>query len=1046
MRIYLRIYLCLGFTFLVSTLILAQDAVKNIVPLSPNAASIVQYGETPVNKFTGVPSIDIPLFEVSTPNFSIPIGLSYNASGNKVESISSSVGLGWSLNTIPVISRSVNGIPDDSGGGYFTKFQGKSVFDLYHGLNGVTSSQYNAFLTYVKVGEIDSEPDIFFISVLGFSGKFVYDQVSEKFITYPSSNLKIEFENGSFYVTDDKGINYRFNVKETTNSSGGQQSETIVTSWYPSEMYKFDNVNKVTFQYRNESTITKTINFYSHYQFVSGEQSGGSPSDEGSVQKINSNNSKVISQINFPGGYVKFVPEASSRNDLAYSYAIEKIELFNTQELKVKSFDLQYSYFEGSGCMIDNPYSKYWLKLDKVTDDLVPNWEYSFDYNTSDIPPCRNSPAQDYWGYYNGKNSNLGLIPTQTIYSTSPPIQYQGANRGVDEIASQFGIIERIFYPTGGYTDFVFENHIVNDDEVPMQYSEMIASIEESPSPMEDYYEEYFSISNPADEFLNNNNLEGGGFVTVTVGNMSCEELPECALLYLQGLSPSNSYINISFTNSFNYFLPNGDYKMSVQFYQDPPQTNGFFYQVIWNIIEPGQIINNSLVGGLRVKTIKSYEKEGEVPISKEYIYKEFESDTVSSGMRLNQSKLEYSDLFIYRYYDPIEVQSGLTYIYSSVYQQLKAYSNTSQVTSSFGVVGYEFVIEKFVGLNKQESIKSKFNLTPTVPVNTFPFPPVDFESNINGKVLDEELNSDPGYSTEPLQKSVFNYSLDLNFCNLTYGLKIGDKILTNRPELLPTPQVVYFYDLNSSLALLENSSVMEGYANSLNYFEKITSYTYDEFNNQVESIQMDSEGNITKTVSFYPYDLTYSGEYETTRQLMLSNNEIGVPIKKQVKKGDTIISESETVFKEFYTGVYLPAKIIKKLSSTDPGRNSNFLEYNSKENLLEFDQDGSQNINFIWSEEGNLVLAKIKNSGSSISYFTSFETSDKGGWTYNGTYNTNTYKTGRKAYNPGSGTITKTGISASASSPYKVGFWARRSSGSGNVNVGGQTEALSTS
>jgi hypothetical protein len=32
-----------------------------------------------------------------------------------------------------------------------------------------------------------------------------------------------------------------------------------------------------------------------------------------------------------------------------------------------------------------------------------------------------------------------------------------------------------------------------------------------------------------------------------------------------------------------------------------------------------------------------------------------------------------------------------------------------------------------------------------------------------------------------------------------------------------------------------------------------------------------------------------------------------------------------------------------------------------------------------------------------------------------------------------------------STSTPYKVGFWAKRTSGTGNVNVGGQTEALTT-
>ncbi len=1040
-KLIVRVFVFVICNFYLFTHVLAQDAVKNIIPLSPNAASIAQYGETPVNKFTGVPGISVPLFEISTPNFSIPVGLSYNASGNKVEGMASSVGLGWSLNTIPVISRAVNGIPDNSAGGYFTKYQGSSVYDFYFGLNGVTPNQYDAFLNYVKMGEVDSEPDVFSISILGFSGKFVYDQVSEKFITFPSSNIKIEFSNNAFYITDDKGVNYSFDVTEETTTNTDQPGETVITSWYPSELYKFDNPNKVTFQYRNENLITRNRLYYSHYQLVQGSDAGGGPSDGGSVQSISLINSKVVSQIDFPGGHAKFIPFTTTRSDLAGGFAINKIELYNSRNLKIKSFDLQYSYFVGSGCAVDDPYSRYWLKLDTVTDDLEPNWEYSFEYKTSQVPPCRNSPAQDYWGYYNGQTSNSSLIPSQTIYNTNPPIQYQGAERRVDQSSTQFGIIQRINYPTGGHVDFVFENHTIDDEELPGQYTEKIASIEESVPPMEDYIEEFFTISNPPDGYLNDNNLNGGSYVNVTVGDMSCVGSPECGLLYLKGLSPTNSFINLTFTGSFNYFLPNGDYRMSVQFNQDPPQTNGFFYQIVWNVLEPGQVIGNPLVGGLRIKSIKTYEKDETIPLTREYVYKEFETNSISSGIRLNQSKLEYSDLFIYRYYDPLETVPGATYISTSLYQKFTAYSNTPQVTSSSGLIGYRFVIEKIIGNNTYESIKTEFDITPTLPVNTFPFPPVDFESDFNGKTTYEEINATGEYSSVPLKISTYDYSLGLNQCSITYGLKIGDKILTNRPDLLPTPNVTYFYEFTSDVALLQSYSQIEGTANSSNYFEKTITYAYDEINNQTESDQEDSNGDIFKTISYYPYDLMYSSNEETARLLMIANNEIGVPVKSQVKKGNTLVSETETFYNEFFPEVYLPSKTVDKKSTSDPGRESNFKAYSTNENLLDFDQDGSQNISFIWSED-NLVLARIQGEGEG--YFTSFETSNKGGWTYSGTPVT-IFKTGKRGYNLSSGSVTKTGIAASTSNPYRVGFWARRTSGTGNVNVGGQTESLTT-
>jgi len=109
-------FLALGFLGLQ-----AQD-LPDIVPLSPNAASIAKYGEVPVGYFTGVPNIGIPIYTVSSGELSLPLSLSYHAGGHKVETTASWTGLGWSLGSIPSISRTVRGIPDEIG--FFTKYQG----------------------------------------------------------------------------------------------------------------------------------------------------------------------------------------------------------------------------------------------------------------------------------------------------------------------------------------------------------------------------------------------------------------------------------------------------------------------------------------------------------------------------------------------------------------------------------------------------------------------------------------------------------------------------------------------------------------------------------------------------------------------------------------------------------------------------------------------------------------------------------------------------------------------------------------------------------
>jgi hypothetical protein len=92
-----------------------QDPSK-IVPVAPNAASLGKYGDIPVSLHTGVPNISIPIYEVKNKDLSLPISLSYHSSGIRVAETASWVGLGWALNAGGVITRTVQGMPDEGNG------------------------------------------------------------------------------------------------------------------------------------------------------------------------------------------------------------------------------------------------------------------------------------------------------------------------------------------------------------------------------------------------------------------------------------------------------------------------------------------------------------------------------------------------------------------------------------------------------------------------------------------------------------------------------------------------------------------------------------------------------------------------------------------------------------------------------------------------------------------------------------------------------------------------------------------------------------------
>ncbi|MDW3195740.1 MAG: hypothetical protein R8G66_25420 [Cytophagales bacterium] len=93
----------------------APVEIPDHIPPSPTSAELGKYGNVPVNLHNGSPNISIPLYEIVMDDISVPISLSFHASGHKVRSQASWVGLGWSLNAGGVVNRSMRGEPDEDG-------------------------------------------------------------------------------------------------------------------------------------------------------------------------------------------------------------------------------------------------------------------------------------------------------------------------------------------------------------------------------------------------------------------------------------------------------------------------------------------------------------------------------------------------------------------------------------------------------------------------------------------------------------------------------------------------------------------------------------------------------------------------------------------------------------------------------------------------------------------------------------------------------------------------------------------------------------------
>ena len=79
----------------------------------PEASGLGEYGKVPVSHFTGIPNISVPLYEIKFGKYVIPISADYHLASVRPNDPPGSLGLGWTLMTGGVISRSVRGVYDE---------------------------------------------------------------------------------------------------------------------------------------------------------------------------------------------------------------------------------------------------------------------------------------------------------------------------------------------------------------------------------------------------------------------------------------------------------------------------------------------------------------------------------------------------------------------------------------------------------------------------------------------------------------------------------------------------------------------------------------------------------------------------------------------------------------------------------------------------------------------------------------------------------------------------------------------------------------------
>lgn len=450
----------------------------DFVQPTPEVSSLLKADNLSVNNATGSPNIKIAIGTLVVNSIKLPINLSYNSTGIRVDEYSSMVGTGWNCSSGGVVSRTVFDKPDEyrSGSSYPTNLSNPNF-----------SNQNAALLSFLK-DHPDAESDIFNFSFLNYSGKFILDSNLQTIIPLSNYNVVItpisgNFNNGFQIVTDD-GTTYLFTEAETSKSrnpmgTGCPKSYEALdykTSWYLSKITAPNKRSYMNFTYLTHNILfEQSISQYLSKCIATDNYPGacgGGPANTLNSQTFYTCvsrqlvSSKFISTIvTSAGDTAAFYYDSSPRQDLDSAKRLSQVRITNRNGLVVKQATLYGSYNSGNGSSGNTNSNKRLyldsMKLDNIGDTLnsIP---YKFEYLDKSGVSARLTYMQDLYGFSNGKSSNTSLIPqlptTDMNYpyfgTTNTLLTY--ADRSIDTVYAMKGLLNKIIYPTGGYDSVIY--------------------------------------------------------------------------------------------------------------------------------------------------------------------------------------------------------------------------------------------------------------------------------------------------------------------------------------------------------------------------------------------------------------------------------------------------------------------------------------------------------------------------------------------------------------------------------------------------------------
>jgi len=469
-------------------------SIPQIVSPSPTVSALMKFELVPVNNYTGIPDISLPLIslETSSKDFNLNLSLKYHSSSIAVSEISSDVGLGWSLFAGGTISRTIRGHADE-----VLKLDGSSepgnvgiyhntninnhhnyYYDKINNLSQFAVTQPNDTNKYywetVKRGKFDTEHDLWQFNFMGQTGRFYIKKDTQgRLYVVPLSDYRIKilyhytnvnnnpYIPSGFTIYDERGYRYEFDIKEisngitatrTTHPSGSNddfsKQDNYISAFQLSKIYNNNGNEIISIEYyvnykEGYSKVTSTKRYYENSVYERDASCMGELPKNIIRNQTNVTQVKKIKTISVKDvGKAQFT-YAVGRNDSNINIGdqsprLASIKLVDNANNEIKKYSFTQGYTNGS------LNTRMLLKKIELSKNGSYIDKYELIYKSSNAIGSYGF-EKDNWGYLSLQDDgDCGYKHSESVNPFS---------------ASIIDVLLGIKYPTGGFALFNFESN-----------------------------------------------------------------------------------------------------------------------------------------------------------------------------------------------------------------------------------------------------------------------------------------------------------------------------------------------------------------------------------------------------------------------------------------------------------------------------------------------------------------------------------------------------------------------------------------------------------